>query len=77
MNQASKSHAVKEIAMNKQPDWRKARKAYSAIERDSLSGQPELVARADAALLKLADRSLDGETFWHYVQREEEFRLLH
>lgn len=62
--------------MTKQPDWRKAKKAYSAIERDSLSGQPELVERADAALLLLSNRTLDGGTFWHYVEREEEFRSL-
>ena len=58
------------------PDWRKRSLAYNAMERDSLSGEPELVAKADDAMVKLRQRTLDAETFWHYVYREQEWRTL-
>lgn len=61
--------------MTKKIDWRKKRKAYESMERDSLNDDnPEQQARADKAMDDLSNKTISPEEFYYWVYREEEAR---
>jgi stalled ribosome alternative rescue factor ArfA len=63
-------------AMNKVERSKLRKLAYTAIERDSLSSDPEIAERGDAAFTQFSKNKLSDEELRTWATRETEFRLL-